>query len=195
MPVAGQRAPKIPHISGLEQSINETIVFLLETAPASSSIENDVSSQLGNNFSQQSFQATSSQHTALGSSQQKPSCDAIKASKATLPAGTSAEAPKSNLDLVEQLIDQSARSLQELASYSGQDAALKQVRIAVELPRKVQMAADLKYIKRLDGILLHGPPGTGKTLIAQVLAAEAGITTFNASPSSIMSRYVGDGEK
>ena len=170
-------------------------MFLLETAPAPSSIENDVSSQLGNNFSQQSFQATSSQQMALASSQQKPPCDGIKATKATIPADTSLEAPKSNLELVEPLIDRSEARLQELANYSGQDAALKQVRIAVELPRKVQMAADLKYIKKLDGLLLHGPPGTGKTLIARVIAAKAGITTFNASPSNIMSRYVGDGEK
>ena len=82
-----------------------------------------------------------------------------------------------------------------LTSYSGQAVALEQVKIAVELPRLLQVPSYITNLKKVDGILLHGPPGTGKTFIPRVLASRAGVTTFKASPSSIMSRYVGDGEK
>ncbi len=118
--MAGQRAPGFPHIPGLEQILNETINFLLETAPAPFSTQDDAASQPGTISSQQiPFQASSSQQIALGSRQQKPTCDGSKATKATIPADASLEAPKSNLELVEPLIDRSEGSLQELASYSG----------------------------------------------------------------------------
>ena len=110
-------------------------------------------------------------------------------------ADPSANPPKSDFELVEPLIDDSKATLREMACYSGQTAALTQVRYAVELPRLLQVPSYLQDMKNMDGILLHGPSGTGKTLIARVLASKAGITMFNASPSDIMSRYVGDGEK
>lgn len=194
--MAGQRAPELPHIPSLEQILNETIAFLLETTPAPVSTHDDASSQPGTISSQQQpFQASSSQQTALGSRQQKPPCDGSKATKVTISADASLEAPKSHLELVEPLIDRSEGSLQELASYSGQAVALEQVKIAVELPRLLQVPSYKKNLKKVNGILLHGPPGTGKTFITRVLASRAGVTTFKASPSSIMSRYVGDGEK
>ena len=70
---------------------------------------------------------------------------------------------------------------------------MEQVRFAVELTQcKPSWIMDLV---KLTGILFHGPPGTGKTCIAGMFASRPGVTTFKADPSSIMSRYVGDGEK
>ena len=196
MALAGQRKPELPRIPGLEHIFNETIIFLLETAAAPSSTQDDAASQPGTISSQQTpFQASSSQQTALGSCQQKPLCDGSKATKATITAGAYLEAPKSSLELVEPLIDPSEGCLQELAGCSGQAVALEQVKGAVELPRLLQVPSYKKNLEKVDGILRHGPPGTGKTFITRVLVSRAGVTTFKASPSSIMSRYVEDGEK
>ena len=100
--MAGQKTPELPRIPGLEQIVNDTIDFLLKTA---FSTQDDAASQPGTISSQQKlFQASSSQQTALGSRQQKSPCDGRYATRATIPADASLEAPKSNFELVEPLI-------------------------------------------------------------------------------------------
>ena len=60
-----------------------------------------------------------------------------------------------------------------------------------------------EYIERLrdglppktPGLLLHGPPGTGKTSMAEIVSLAAGVDFMEVTPTSVLSKYVGESEK
>lgn len=45
------------------------------------------------------------------------------------------------------------------------------------------------------GLMLIGSPGTGKSTLARVMSRIIGVSTFEVTPDTILSKYVGDSEK
>jgi len=77
---------------------------------------------------------------------------------------------------------------------AGLEFAKQSVKEAVIWPiLRPDLFTGLRRVPR--GLLLFGPPGTGKTLIGKAIAKESGATFFSISASSLMSKWVGEGER
>ena len=161
--VAGPRAANVPKIAGLEQILNESIDFLLAAVPSEKG--KDALSRVTSQYDPRDF----------GSRQQGALFNGNGGGNTTIPADPSIDISKSDLELVEPLIYRSKATLRKMASYSGENAALAQVKYAVELPRLLQVPAYMETLQKMHGILLHGPPGTGKPSLLDFLHHRLGL--------------------
>ena len=61
-----------------------------------------------------------------------------------------------------------------------------------DVPHSTDNTASLSC-RPCRGVLLFGPPGTGKTLLARAAAAECGASFLAIHPSTVASKWLGDG--
>lgn len=62
-------------------------------------------------------------------------------------------------------------------------------------PDVFRASATAALLSPPKGVLLYGPPGTGKTMLAKALAKESGAVFLALSPSSLLSKWLGETEQ
>ncbi|KAL3152348.1 hypothetical protein ABBQ32_001411 [Trebouxia sp. C0010 RCD-2024] len=87
--------------------------------------------------------------------------------------------------------DEAGAGFAEVGALSdAKDALREAVQLPLQHPRLFQKGS---LARPCRGVLLFGPPGTGKTLLARAAAAECGASFLAIHPSTVASKWLGDG--
>ena len=92
-------------------------------------------------------------------------------------------------------VDRSPSTALRLTDLGGVDSVIGELRRCLGRPILFPSIYKTSGIKPPRGVLLHGPPGCGKTMIANVFAAELGVSFIPLSAPSIVSGMSGESEK
>ena len=114
--------------------------------------------------------------------------------KGIKPAKIDSKIPKDLLQQLEETLIDKSKSNITFDSIKGQADIKQAVQENIILPLKnPKLFTGIRAPSR--AILLYGPPGNGKTLLAKAWAHEIDRAFFSVSASSLMSKWVGEGEK
>lgn len=92
------------------------------------------------------------------------------------------------------LIDASLPRFSDIIGHSAVKLRLDEVLLPLALPPDLADSILVGVRSLSASILLFGPPGCGKTQLARAIAGEAEAAFLSASPSDILSKFVGESE-
>jgi len=108
-----------------------------------------------------------------------------------IPAERLTNLNEAELNLVGELIfpEEVGTRFSDVGGLSELKQSLRELVVLPLQAPEIFMRHELLYPPK--GIMLYGPPGTGKTLLARALAKESGANFLNLSPSTLLSKWVG----